>query len=149
MFTSVLAYCLPVFGGCDKFEMEALQVMQNKAARLVTHSQLRTSRKVIFSQVGWMTVNQLVFYYSALSTFRIRQAQEPEYLNNIMSRDNRAGKIIVSNTNLTLAMNSYCYRASTQWNTLPDRIRTLRRISQFKAQLKNWILENVPQFVDT
>ena len=46
MFSSVLAYCLPVFGGCDKFEIEALQVMQNRAARLVTHSQSRTSRKV-------------------------------------------------------------------------------------------------------
>ena len=149
MFTSVLAYCLPLFSGCDKFEIEALQVMQNRAARLVTHSQARTSRKVIFSLVGWMTVNQLMFYFSALSTFRIRQTQEPEYLNNIMSRDNRAGNIIVPNTNLTLAKNSYCYRASTQWNTLPEQIRTLRRISQFKAQLKKWILENVPQFVDT
>ena len=149
MFTSVLAYCLPLFSGCDKFEIEALQVMQNRAARLVTHSQPRTSRKVIFSLVGWMTVSQLMFYFSALSTFRIRQTQEPEYLNNIMSRDNRAGNIIVPNTNLTLAKNSYCYRASTQWNTLPEQIRTLHRISQFKAQLKKWILENVPQFVDT
>ena len=75
IFTSVLAYCLPVFGGCDKFEIEALQIMQNKAARLVTHSQLRTSRQEIYSQVGWMTVNQLVFYFSALSTFRIRQSK--------------------------------------------------------------------------
>jgi hypothetical protein len=138
-----------LFSCCDKFEIEAFQVMQNRAARLVTHSQPRTSRKVIFSLVGWMTVNQLMFYFSALSTFRIRQTQEPEYLNNIMSRDNRAGNIIVPNTNLTLAKNSYCYRASTQWNTLPEQIRILRRISQFKSQLKKWILENVPQFVDT
>ena len=149
MFNSVLAYCLPVFGGCDKFEKEGLQVMQNKAARLATHSQLRTSRQEIFSQVGWMTVNQLVFYFSALSTFRIRQNKEPEYLSNIMSKDNRASRIIVPNTNLTLAKNSYCFRASTQWNTLPENIRTCQKISQFKSQVKKWILGNVPQFVDT
>ena len=107
IFTSVLTYCLPLFGGCDKFEMEAMQIMQNKAARLVTHSDLRTSRKTIFSQVEWMTVNQLVFYHSALSTFRVRQSQEPEYLNNIMNRNNRADKIIIPNTTLTLAKNSY------------------------------------------
>ena len=29
MFTSVLVYCIPVFGGCDKAEMKALQIMQN------------------------------------------------------------------------------------------------------------------------
>ena len=149
IFTSVLAYCLPVFGGCDKFEMEALQVMQNRAARLVTHSEMRTSRQVIFSQVGWLTVNQLVFYHSALSTYRIRHSQEPEYLNTIMSKDNRADRIIVPNSNLTLAKNSFCYRASSQWNSLPENIRKNRRIGQFKSQLKNWIIKNVPQFVDT
>ena len=148
LFTSVLVYCLPLFGGCDKFEMQALQIMQNKAARLVTHSQLRTSRQEIYNQVGWMTVNQLVYYHSALSTFRTRNSQEPEYLNNIMSRNNRADKIIIPNTTLTLAKNSYCYRGSAQWNSLPDFIRNNKRISQFKTRLKKWIHENVPKFVD-
>ena len=110
---------------------------------------MRTSRQVIFNQVGWLTVNQLVFYHSALSTYRIRQSQEPEYLNTIMSRDNRADRIIVPNTQLTLAKNSFCYRASSQWNSLPEYIRKNRRISQFKSQLKNWIIQEVPQFVDT
>ena len=149
IFTSVLAYCLPVFGGCDKFEQEALQIMQNKAARLVTHSDNRTRRKEIFSQVGWLTVSQLVFYHSALSTYRIRESKEPEYLYDIMSRDNFASKIIVPNTRLTLAKNSYCYRASSQWNSIPEHIRKNRRISQFKSQLKTWISMNVPQFADT
>ena len=149
MFTSILVYCLPVFGGCDKFEMEALQIMQNKAARLVTHAQQSTSRVDIFSQVGWLTVNQLVVYHSALSTFRIRQAQEPEYLHDVMSRDNRVDRIIVPNTNLTLAKNSYCYRAASQWNSLPEHIRRNRRIGQFKSQLKQWILQNIPKFIDS
>ena len=149
IFTSVLAYCLPVFGGCDKHETEALQIMQNRAARIVTHSSIRTSRKEIFQKVGWLTVNQLVFYHSALSTYRIRQSKEPEYLHEVMSLDNRAGSIIVPNTTLTLTKNSYCYRAATQWNTLPVDIRTNKKISQFKYKLKKWISENVPQFVDT
>ena len=46
MFTSVLVYCLPVFGGCDKEDIEAVQVMQNKAARLVTHAPQRTIRNL-------------------------------------------------------------------------------------------------------
>ena len=149
IFNSVLSYCLPVFGGCDKFEMEALQIMQNRAARLVTHSHSRTSRQVMFSQVGWMTVNQQAFYFSALSTFRIRQSKEPEYLSSIMNRDNRAGRIIVPNTDLTLAKNSYCFRASSQWNLLPEHIRNCKKIGQFKFQLRKWILGNVPQFIGT
>ena len=148
IFTSVLAYCLPVFGGCDMFEMEALQVMQNKAARLVTGSQQRTSRKEIFAQVEWMTVNQLIFYHSALSTFRIKQSKEPEYLYNIMCRTNRAERIIIPNTSLTLAKKSYCFRGASQWNSLPNGIRNTSRIGAFKFQLRKWIHQNVAQFVD-
>ena len=148
MFTSVLVYCLPVFGGCDKYEMEALQIMQNKAARLVTHAPKRASRSEIFDKIGWLTVNQLTFYHSALSTNRIRNSKEPEYLSNIMSRDNRAQRIIIPNTDLTLAMNSYCYSGAAQWNRLPQHIRNTRKIGQFKSKLKSWIKLNVPRFVN-
>ena len=102
-----------------------------------------------FSQVGWMTVNQLTFYFTALSTFRIRQSKQPEYISSIMTGDNRAGRIIIPNTDLTLAKNSYCFRASSQLNSLPEYIRNSRKISQFKTQLRKWILGNVPQFVGT
>ena len=147
IFTSVLVYCLPVFGGCDKYELESLQVMQNKAARLVTNSPIRTSRKELFAQLDWLTVNQLVFYHSALTTYRIRASSEPEYLSNIMSRDNRAGRIIIPNTTLSLAMKSYCYRGAYQWNSLPYSIRNIQRIGYFKSQLRKWIKINVSQFV--
>ena len=148
MFTSVLAYCLPVFGGCDKEELQALQVMQNKAARLVTHFPLRAPRKEMLAQLGWLSVNQLIFYHSALSTYRIRQSREPEYLTSLLGRDGRTGKIVVSNTNLTLVKKSYCYRGAAQWNTIPENIRSVRKISQFKLQLRKWILQKVTQFVD-
>ena len=65
-----------------------------------------------------------------------------------MAKDNRADRIIVPNTNLTLAKNSYCYRAASQWNSLPEHIRRNSRIGQFKSQLKKWIHQNIPQFID-
>ena len=149
IFLSILSYCLPVFGGCDKVELDALQVMQNKAARIVANLGLRDNRVLIYRQVGWMTVKQLIFYHSALATFRIRLSQEPEYLNTIMNRNNRSNKIIITNTSLSLAKNSYCFRAAAQWNSLPEEIRNSQRISQFKSKLRLWIHKNVPQFHDS
>ena len=149
MFMSVLSYCLPLFGGCDKEELQALQVMQNKAARLVSNFPQRAPRTELFSQLGWMTVNQLIFYHSALSTYRIRETREPEYLSSLLSRDGRSGRIIVSNTRLTLAKKSYCYRGAAQWNSIPEHIRSMKKLTMFKGQLRKWILINVTQFVDT
>ena len=148
IFSSILYYCLPVFVCCSKGELEALQVMQNKAARIVANLGQRDNRVFIYRQVGWMTVRQLIFYHSALATYRIRQSKEPEYLNNIMNRNNRANKIIISNTNLSLAKNSYCFRAAAQWNSLPEDIRNSCKIGQFKSRLRLWIHQNVPQFQD-
>ena len=36
IFTSVLSYCLPVYGDCDQNELDALQILQKKAARIAT-----------------------------------------------------------------------------------------------------------------
>ena len=123
--------------------------MQDKAARLVTHSPIREPRREIFSKLGWLTVNQLIFYHSALSTYRIRQCKEPEYLSSLLSRDNDRGNIIVPNTTLTLAKNSYCFRGSAQWNSIPDHITNTFKISQFKVKLRKWTTLNIDQFVDT
>ena len=146
LFSSVLGHCLPVFGGCDKIELDALQIMQNKAARIITNFGLRTNRHELFKKIGWLTVRQLVYFYSAVCTFRIRLKQEPEYLYQIMNRNNRFEKIIVPNSRLSLAINSYCFRGARQWNMLPDDIRSCTKINKFKSLLKSWVKANVPQF---
>ena len=40
-FQSVLAYCLPLYGGCDIGSLTDLKVCQNKIARLITNSHRR------------------------------------------------------------------------------------------------------------
>ena len=60
VFNSVLGYCLPLFGGCDVGEIQDLQVMQNKAAELVTNSPPRSIRNPMYDRLGWLTVNQLI-----------------------------------------------------------------------------------------
>lgn len=48
IFNSVVVYCLPLFGGCDKDNVHSLQVLQNKAAQIVTRSPPRSVRKPNF-----------------------------------------------------------------------------------------------------
>ena len=146
IFISVLSYCLPVFCGSDQADLDSLQVMQNKAARIITNSGIRTNRNTIFNELGWMTVRQLAWYHTALSTYRIRKNREPEYLSHIMNYDNRRGKIIVPNSRLSLAKNSFCFRGADQWNKLPETIRQSQTVKKFKVLLKNWVFSHVPKF---
>ena len=59
IFNSVLIYCLPLFGGLDKDQLGDLQVLQNKAAQIVTRSPPRAARNAMFDRLDWLTVNQL------------------------------------------------------------------------------------------
>ena len=102
----------------------------------------------MFAQLDWLTVNQLVFYHTVLATFRIRTSKEPEYLYEIMSRDNRSGRIIIPNTTLSLAKKSFCYRGAAQWNSLPTGIKNIKKIGLFKTEVKKFIETNVPQFIE-
>ena len=63
IFNSVLIYCLPVFGGCTKGEIDSLQKMQNKAARLVVNKGWRTPRKELFAEVGCSNLMSTILHY--------------------------------------------------------------------------------------
>ena len=148
VFNSVLGYCLPLFGGCDSGEIHDLQVMQNKAAQMVTHSPPRATRNPMYDRLGWLTVNQLVTYHTLLAVYRVRSTGEPEYLAESLCNDNRNDNIIVKNTKLSLLKNSFKFRGACDWNELPINLRSIKKIGIFKKAVKVWIQQNVPRFLD-
>jgi hypothetical protein len=148
MFNSVLVYCLPLFGGCDIHEIKELQVLQNKAAKVVTHSPPRAERLALYARLKWLTVNQLISYHTLLTVFKIRQSGEPEYLASFLQDDSRAGQIILTNTKLTLFMKSFVWRGVSTWNQLSLELRKATKIGQFKRGAKEWVLRNVQAFLE-
>ena len=73
LFNSVLVYCLPLYGGMSKGDINNLQIMQNKAACMVAALPPRSNRVTVFNKVEWLTVQQLVFYHTVVLVFKIRQ----------------------------------------------------------------------------
>ena len=65
-FTSVLIYCLPLYGGCAQHEAHDLQVIQNKLARIVTKSDYRRNRTEMFDEIMWVTVKQFTIYHTLM-----------------------------------------------------------------------------------
>ena len=147
IFNSVLVYCLPLFGVCGKADILATQVLQNKAAQIVTRSPLRTHRDTMYESLGWLSVNQLVAYHTVLTVYRIRESSEPEYIARELQYDNRNGRVIVPNCKLGLTQKSFCFRGCDTWNSLPLDVRQRRKIGQFKIEAKSWILKIIPRFL--
>ena len=146
VFNSVLCYCIPLFGGCNKADLNLLQIQQNRAAQCVLNLPPRTSRSVLFDKLGWLTVEQLIAYHTLITVYKIRMKREPEYLAGSLLRDNHYGRIIVKHSNLGLYRNSFVYRGSTLWNKLPRDLRSEMKIGAFKRKLKSWVEFNVERF---
>ena len=88
VFNSVLCYCIPLFGGCNKSEIHQLQVQQNRAAQCVLTLPPRTSRVILYERLGWLTVLQLIAYHTMIAVYRVRIKKEPEHLASHLCRDN-------------------------------------------------------------
>ena len=61
---SYLSYLMPLYGGCPDYLLNALQILQNRAARLVTKSSWYTPSSTMLLQVGWLSVRQMITYHS-------------------------------------------------------------------------------------
>ena len=114
----------------------------------MTRSPPRTARDLMFDKLDWLSVNQLIAYHTLMQVFKIRNSGEPEYLSRILGNDNRNGRILIPNSDLTLAKRSFCFRGAQLWNTVPASIRNSPKIGVFKIKTKNWVKNCVSRFPD-
>ena len=102
----------------------------------------------MFNYLDWLTVTQMIRYFTLIAVYRIQKTKEPEYFSGTFSNLNHRGKIIIQNTRLSLAKNSFRIRGGVDWNLLPSSVKNEANVSSFKKSLRKWVKENTPQFLD-
>ena len=158
---SKILYLIPLWSGCENYLLNSLQIVQNKAARLVTKCGKRTPIKSLLSQCGWLSVAQLSVYHSLLLVYKILSSKSPMYLYTKLQGaqearhyetrfvwNRRRNLSIVlddeSQAGCKIAKKSFKYRATDQWNKLPLSIREEQNLLKFKTKLRLWVLKNIP-----
>ena len=151
---SRLVYLIPLWSGTEQYLLKSLQVVQNKAARIVTRSGKRTPVKQLLNQCGWLSVAQLGVFHSLVLMYKILHTKSPRYLYSKLSNEstlnlrstanNRIGLGQDSQTGAGLARNPFKYRATRQWNNLPLDVRQSINLKMFKFKLRKWVVNNGP-----
>ena len=85
IFMSKLIYLMPLWGGCEKYLLKSLQIIQNKAARTVTKLDRYTTTKTLLNQCNWLSVNQLVLFHSLTLVYKTLEHRSPKYLYKKLS----------------------------------------------------------------
>ena len=167
LFISKLIYLMPVWMGCEDHLVNALQVSQNKAARLVTKLDRFTSTKVLMQQCGWLSVKQLLIYYSLVLLHKVFKYQTPVYLYQKISsgvpppntRQAAAtsealealgvhSQPSVPSCDLDLTGKSWCWSSVSWYGQLPLSIKSEKREKAFKTRLKDWVSKNIEDWIE-
>ena len=153
IFLSKLIYLIPLWGGACGYLLKILQVIQNKAARYVTKSSIFTPTRDLLKQCRWLSVSQLSAYHSLVVTHKTMLSQKPRYLydkfgsqypcNTRLAASRRIRIDGNFDADLSLAHDSFRWRASKLYNELPVHIRTETKLARFKFNLKQWVSSNV------
>ena len=162
IFISKLIYLMPLWIGCEDYLVSALQVCQNKAARLVTKLDRFTPTTVILKQCGWMPVRHLMVYHSLVLLHKTVQNQTPVYLyKKVMSGSEQPNTRLaaaeaaamasagiprqptVEDCELVLKKKGWCWSSVVWYNQLPIDLRAEVNIGKFKTRLKEWVTSNV------
>ena len=148
---SVFTYMIAVWGGTEGYIIRAAQVLQNKAARIVTKLGWFTSQRVLLQQTNWLSINQMIFYHTILHVWRARKDRRPEYLSEMFSSDYAhqtrvvtAGNLRVPEMETSLAKRGIRVRGATMWNSLPTVLKGYTgKLLGFKKELKAWVRKNI------
>ena len=152
LIMSTISYAIQLYGGCSGYLIDALQVQQNVAMRHITKLPFLTSTKTLLQQCDWLSVRQMIMYFSLLLLHKALVRKRPEYINEkvravTVRRETRTTDRLKLETTLykTLtASKSYIPRTIDQWNSLPIYLREIKDIVYFKKALREYIVNTIP-----
>ena len=150
---SRLCYLIQLWGGCEGYLLNSLQIIMNRAARSVTGYNCFTSTRRLLSTCNWLSVRQLVFYQTVIMTHKTMLTGTPKFMKQKFStnypyrtRQATTGSIRYGetfNTKSSLIQKSFAHRGLKDYNMIPSSIRASPTVSTFKTKLKKWVIANV------
>ena len=153
IFCSKLIFQISLWGGTEDYLLQALQVVQNKAARFVARRGKYTPVADLLTQCGWLSVKQLVFYHSVILIYKTILTTFPKYIYSKLSTQFPYNTRLAESdsvrmgsefkSKLELTEKSFMNRATVSYNKLPPELRKIPKLETFKEKLKVWVLENV------
>ena len=148
---SRIVYLVQVYGNASEYLLKGLQILQNKAARVVTRLPWGTETGLLLNQVGWLSVRQLVAFHSLILVFKIKTENKPAALklrfrDNFVYRTRQAtsnGLVRCETPRTETSKKAFVCSSTIMWNTLPPQLRKTEKLEKFKLELKKWVKTNV------
>ena len=137
-------YCSSVWGSIGVCQSERLQKLQNRAARLITFSDLNVRSSILLGDLGWDCLERRRSKQLAINLFKALHNLSPIRLTSIFKTTssvhshnlrNSKHNLFVPRPSTEAGKRSFQYRGSVLWNSLPLSAKTQPTLGSFKSSL--------------
>ena len=150
------SYILPLidygsnsWGSTSKTNIERLNKLQKRAARIVLKADFTTPSAEMFQRLGCMPVTQRINYNKAVLTFKALNNLTPAYISDLLTptaqvcnmnlRSSENGSLMLPKARTSFYSGSFAFSAPKLWNTFPTSVRQASSLNTFKGVMKEHI----------
>ena len=144
---SRIDYCNILFNGISQRDLNRLQKLQNKCARLIYLQPKSTHVTPLLTDLHWLRISERIKFKTLLYVYKALKGLCPQYItDNLVVMTSRPGSVTTrscNGLNLLVPRSKKCagdrafsVAAPKLWNELPISIRSALSIDNFKSLLK-------------
>ena len=122
--TTNLDYCKAILYGLPKVLLNCLQLVQNRAAHIVTFTRRYEHVIPSLTDLHWLPVEYRIIYKTLLLVYKAINGFSPSYISNLhLSYGDRGFSII----------------GPKLWNSMPASLRNANSLNSFQKTLKTYL----------
>ena len=137
-------YCCSVWGCAGSSEINQLQKLHKRAARIITNSSFDAPSRPLIEKLGWKTVDPLISSESKTMVFKSLNELAPQYLCDLLTRKSFYSSYSLRNTGTDLRLpmkrstngqKCFSYRGAKLWNSLSAESKQATSRYSFKKTI--------------
>ena len=137
-------YCCSVWGCAALTEINQLQKLHNRAARIITNSSFDAAGRALIEGMGWKTIDELITCESKTMVFKSLNQLAPEYLCGLFTRNLLCSAYNLRNTGTDLRLpkkrssngqRCFLYRGAKLWNGRSAESKHATSLYSFKKTI--------------
>ncbi|KAK6168440.1 hypothetical protein SNE40_020971 [Patella caerulea] len=140
-----LDYCNSLLYQLPASDINRLQKIQNKAARIVSLTKQSEHITPVLQNLHWLPVYQRIHFKIGLLTFNcLNNSCSPQYLNELLTpykpfrnlRSAEKNLLHVPTVKTKMGERAFVYASANVWNALPSNVKNSANVAVFKRNLK-------------
>lgn len=145
-------YCSTIYLTSTKEEIRQMQVIQNRAMRLILNCDYMTSTKFMLEAMNWLSISQMIRYNVLIYIYKMLNGLLPKYLSSKLiltntvhdrnTRQNNEYNLRLPNYSSALCQNTIFYKGVQMYNALPNVVKMSQSLNIFKEKCRKFVKDN-------